>query len=238
MQRFYFDMILWKDLLIDDKDFFHQISHVLRSRIGDEIILFNWDSSEYVYSVSEINKKWINLELKSIYENNSDPKNILNLYQALPNKYEKIEYIIQKWVEIWISKFIFWNSERSQKLTINDKKIERFNYIIKESLEQCHWNKKPDLIFLDKINFSWVEWEKLVCHTKMTKYWESEFKDSHKEINLFVWPEWGFSDKEIEEFEKNWAQFINFWERVLRTETVWIVVGFSILNNWFDKLIF
>ncbi|HBA45209.1 TPA: hypothetical protein DEG21_03085 [Patescibacteria group bacterium] len=36
-----------------------------------------------------------------------------------------------------MSNFTFFNSERSQKLVINDKKIERFNFIIKEALEQC-----------------------------------------------------------------------------------------------------
>jgi 16S rRNA U1498 N3-methylase RsmE len=41
MQRFYFNIDLGKEIIIEDKDFFHQISHVLRSRIGDEIALFN-----------------------------------------------------------------------------------------------------------------------------------------------------------------------------------------------------
>lgn len=230
MQRFYFKIDLSKMIFIDDKDFFHQISHVLRSRIWDEIILFNWDWFEYTYVISEITKKWIRLEFKEKQENKSDSKINLNLYQALPNKYEKIEFIIQKWTEIGISKFIFFNSERSQKLVINDKKIERFNFIIKEALEQCGWNKMPEIFFLDELDWITIDWEKLVCHTEMITNYKSWIINS-KEISLFIWPEGGFSDKEIDEFRKNNCKFINFWKRILRTETTWIVAWFFILNT-------
>lgn len=183
---------------------------------------------EYFYEISEITKKWINLKFIKKAKNIADPKISLFLYQALPNKYEKIEFIIQKWVEIWIEKFIFFSSERTQKLAINEKKIERFNFIIKESLEQCWWNKFPELIFTDKIDLSLIPWEKLICHT--TSGWNF-IQGWNNKINLFIWPEWGFSDKEIIEFEKNSCKLINFWERVFRTETAWITVGFHILNS-------
>ena len=57
MQRFHYNTDLKKDLFIEDKDFFHQISHVLRSKIWDNIILFNSTWFDYIYSISEITKK-------------------------------------------------------------------------------------------------------------------------------------------------------------------------------------
>lgn len=225
-------MHLGYDLLIDDKDFFHQVSHVLRSLIWDEIIIFNWDSYEYVYEIKEITKKWIKLSLKEKIKNIKDSNLSLNLFQAMPNKYEKIEYILQKWVEIGIRNFIFFYWERSQKLVINEKKVERFNYIIKESLEQCGWNILPKINFVSKLDLALISWEKLVFHTKTEKSIQlRDLQISNNEINLFVWPEWGFSDREISNFQNNSFKIVNFWERVLRTETTWIVTSFYLLNK-------
>lgn len=227
MQRFYQNIELKKELFIEDKDFFHQISHVLRSKIWDNIILFNSTGFDYIYAISEITKKWISLKLEDKIENTRDLKIVLNLFQSLPNKYEKIEYILQKWVEVWISNFTFFNTERSQKLAINDKKIERFNFIIKEALEQCGWDKLPQISFVDKIDFTKIKWQKLVCHTKINESLNlSEIKNMKNEFNIFVWPEGWFSDKEIENFTNNKSTIINFWERILRTETTSSVLGF------------
>lgn len=232
MQRFYYDIKLWSDLIIEDKDFFHQISHVLRSLISDEIMIFNGDSYDYIYEIKEITKKWIKLSLKEQIKNKKDNELVINLYQATPNKYEKIEYILQKWVEVGIRNFIFYPSERSQKLVINDKKIERFKFIIKESLEQCSGNILPTLTFLYKLDLSSIKWDKIVCHTKTENSINlKDFKISTNLINAFVWPEWWYSDKEITNFLDNWSQIINFWERVLRTETTGVVLGFYLLNK-------
>jgi len=230
MQRFYFDIELCDKLMIEDKEFFNQISFVLRSRLWDEIVLFNGDSYDYIYKVTWISKKWIELEQVSKTQNSSDPEIEITLYQAIPNKFEKIDYILQKWVEVGISNFVFYKSERCSKLAISDNKLERFNHIIKESLEQCGGNKLPWLIILDKLDLWKIIWKTLVCHTKQSENSKWKIENNWKKINIFVGPEWGFSDKEIEEFEKAGFWFINFWNRVLRTETMATVLVFKILN--------
>jgi 16S rRNA U1498 N3-methylase RsmE len=50
-------------------------------------------------------------------------------------------------------------------------------------------------------------------------------------VNLFIWPEWWFSDKEVSEFEKNNFKKIYLWDRILRTETVGIVTWFYIVQS-------
>lgn len=70
-------------------------------------------------------------------ESSGDPKTRITLYQAIPNRYEKLEYAIQKGVEVGISEFVFFPSDRSQKLAITPAKIERFTAIAREAVEQC-----------------------------------------------------------------------------------------------------
>lgn len=232
MQRFYFDIKLSEKLFLSDNSFFNQISHTLRSRVGDEIIIFNWDSYDYIYRITSISKKWIELELSDKIKNNSDSDLQIILYQAIPNKYEKIEYILQKWVEVGIREFNFYKAKRSSNLIINDKKIQRFEAIIKESLEQCGGNFIPKINFLDKINYTKIEWETIVCSTKGIESWKLKIENNPEIINIFVWPEWWFDDTELEEFEKNNFEFINFWSRILRTETVSSVLSFMIINGY------
>lgn len=85
------------------------------------------------------------------YFPNTEPKKQISLYQALPNKYEKIEYIIQKGVEIGIHRFIFFRSDRSQKLILSTSKMERFISIAREALEQCGGLTMPEILFLEKM---------------------------------------------------------------------------------------
>ena len=55
---------------------------------------------------------------------------------------------------------------------------------------------------------------------------------SWEKINIFIGPEWWFSDEEIEIFQKNNFQKIFLWNRILRTETVGFTVAFFIIQNF------
>lgn len=70
MQRFFFPQLsLGKDIIISEDSFVHQISRVLRTDIGESIILFNGDGREYVYSIKSMTKKEIGLLFAKDYEN-------------------------------------------------------------------------------------------------------------------------------------------------------------------------
>ena len=165
MQRFYFETALTKNLSISDKEFFHQISHVMRVRPGDEIVIFNGDGWDHTYAIVEITKKEIILNETGKMNVATDSIVPIHLYQAIPNKYEKIEYIIQKGVEVGISKFVFFRSDRSQKLVISKAKEERFRAIAQEALEQCGGNIFPEIDFTENIEFDRIFGERLLFHT-------------------------------------------------------------------------
>jgi len=108
MQRFFLSTDLSSILEITDKDLYNQITKVLRSKIWENFIFFNSiDQVDYIYKLEEIKKNSLVFSfIEKIEKKESDL--ILNLYNSLPNKYEKIEYIIQKWTEVWISNFYFF----------------------------------------------------------------------------------------------------------------------------------
>ena len=93
MQRFFLDKNFGEILEITDETLYNQITRVLRARIWDEFVFFNTrDNFDYFYKIEIISKNNVILKMFSREEKGSFLQEI-NLYNALPNKYEKIEYI-------------------------------------------------------------------------------------------------------------------------------------------------
>ena len=235
MQRFFVHSPLSIDMNITDKEMIHQLTRVLRAQVGEHIILFDGDRSETEYEMVSITKhslllKWLNRTFP-----HTEALKSITLYQALPNKIEKIEYILQKWVEIGVKKFVFFRSDRSQKLVISDSKIARLGSIAQEALEQCGGLQMPIIDFFQS-------WERYVSSSESEK-WKGQIVldtrgDSRRiaeyaniqDIGLWVGPEWGWSEEERWEMRDNGFIFAHFSDRILRTETAGIVVCFALLN--------
>jgi 16S rRNA (uracil1498-N3)-methyltransferase len=96
MQRFFVTYPLTIDLTITDKDMVHQLTRVMRIQVGESIILFDGDGSENIYEIVAITKNSLSLRGKDRTFPKTEPERSISLYQALPNKLEKLEYIIQK----------------------------------------------------------------------------------------------------------------------------------------------
>lgn len=237
MQRFYFPNLEQKDdnIVVKNPDLLNQLNKVLRSKKWDEFIFFNWsDEIDFIYELITIEKREAYFEKKWEILNDSEIDFDLNIIWALPNKIDKIEYIIGKWVEVWVTWFYFFKSLRSQKLILSPNKIERLNKIIIEATEQSWRSRVPELIIEDNISLDdFKDNENILFHTKDEKSISlKDLKlDYNKWINLFVWPEWGFSEEEINIFEKSDFKKIHLWNRILRTETTWVVAGFFIIQN-------
>ena len=222
-------------IILENKYLVFQIYKVLRFSKWESLILFNWkDNLDCIYEIIEIEKDRIFLNLIEAKEKDSELDFNLNLYQSIPNKTSKMEYILQKATEVWFKKIIFFKSERSQKLNISENKLERFEKIVIEATEQSNRNVTPKIDFIDSLSKEVILWENLFLHTQKDnealslKNLELNYD---KDINIFIWPEWGFSDEEIKIFNDMDFKKVYLWNRIFRTETAWIVVWFFISQN-------
>ncbi len=237
MNRFLIQDIKFDNIIkTKNKKLIFQLEKVLRLSIWSKIIFFDWFKNiDYIYEVQEINKKniWFKFIKKTV--KNTELNFDLILYQALPNKTSKIEYIIQKSTEIWFKKIVFFRAERSQKLNITDNKIERFKKIIIEATEQSNRNKILEIKFMQILNNKKIEWINIIMHQEKSRdsIILKDFKiNFQNKINIFIWPEWWFSKKELNNFSLLKTKKIFLWNRILRTETAWIVVWFFIIQKF------
>ena len=131
-----------------DKDDQHHIINVMRMNNNDEIICV-FEEKQYLCSISISNKNVETSIIKELETNNELNTNITLIY-GMP-KSEKFELVLQKACELGVSKVVpFMSSKSIVKLDDNkiDKKIERWEKIVKEACEQSRRNKLLKISFI------------------------------------------------------------------------------------------
>jgi len=232
MQRIYIPNTDFQNkLTIVDKELYHQITRVMRARVWQGYAFFDGKAlKDYIYEIVDINKSECSFNLTHTKEKDSEIQVGMNLYQGLPNKFSKLETIVQKCSEVGYKKIIFFQALNSQKLVVSENKKERLHKIAIEAIEQCGGNIIPEIHF--EASFPWeFKWELYACHTQWYKSQSLVDIEFWDEVNIVVGPEWGLHNDELETLEQLWAHRIFFWERIFRSETVAPLVWFYIAQK-------
>lgn len=235
MHRFFINKKNIKDnsVIIDGEDVKH-IKNVLRLKEGEEVVVCDGESSDYLITIETINKNEVIGTIKEAYPSKGEPPLDIILYQGLP-KSSKMDLIIQKAVEIGIKEIIPIITERSVvKIEDNkkeQKKLERWNRISLEASKQCKRGIVPKVN--NVINFK--ELINRISDNGVTIVpYENEGKRGLKDllkninskvINIVIGPEGGFEESEIDDLIKSKANIVSLGPRILRTETA----GFTTL---------
>jgi 16S rRNA (uracil1498-N3)-methyltransferase len=142
-----------------------------------------------------------------------------------------MEIIVQKMVEIWISELSFFKSEHSQIDEIPENKKLRLEAIALEALEQSGNNIPIKIFYINKKNIQELLSGKegadlIIASPGETKKLKPFINLS---VELYVGPEWGWSEKEKAFFTNNNLLQWSFNDNVLRMETA-SIVGAGVLN--------
>jgi len=215
----------------------HQIRNVLRKKAGEHIIVLDNLGAEYEIELQTIRKEKVTGQIKEMRKAAGEPAVEITLYQSLLSR-EKFEWVLQKCTEVGVKRFVPIETCRSivRKGSINANKIERRQRIIQEAAEQSGRGKIPQLeqtvnfkeaiTKLDDFNY------KFMAHTQaegdsLRRYLKDNKKN--KRIALFVGPEGGFTENEVQSAKDNNIVLISLGRRVLRTETAAVVASSLIL---------
>lgn len=231
MQHFFIDSpITGEKLNIKDPRIVHQMERVLRMRSGERFIALDGSGFEYECAVTRLEKDFVEAEILHKKMNEAEPSVRITLFQALPKKMELFEWVLQKGTEIGVSEFAPIITERTERSEIT--KPERLEKILMEAAEQSERGKLPRLGEVQKFEDA--------VRTAMQKSGASFLLHGRGDyplfsplvrekdidhINLFIGPEGGFSESEIEFAKKNDVKIAALGKRVLRTETAGIVAA-------------
>lgn len=220
------------------------IVQVLRSKVGEELTLCDINTNlNYISTISQIYSDCIICKIedctKSVVESNIE----VTLFQGLP-KADKMEYIIQKNIELGIKKIVPVEMTRCVVKLDNktaNKKIERWQKIAEAAAKQsgrdcipevkmpitpnelCNEIKQFDIVILAYEN------EKNITLKQELK----RISDIDKlKIGIIIGPEGGLSEKEVEMFINAGAKVVTLGKRILRTETASIVIMSNIVYEY------
>lgn len=207
---------------------FNHIKNVLRMKTGDTLLVSESGASHLCKIISLDGDTVIAEIIEENYQETELPVKIY-LFQGLP-KSDKMELIIQKTVELGVYSIIPTEMSRCV-VKIEDKKkkskTERWQAISESAAKQSKRNIIPEiksimsykqaLSFAEKLDIILVPYES-EDGMKGTENALSEIKNGMS-IGIFIGPEGGFDEKEIQLAEKNGAKIISLGKRILRTET-------------------
>ncbi len=218
---------------------FNHIKNVLRMKEGDTFLVSCCGKSDLCRLESFESDTVVAVITEENYQNCELPARIF-LFQGLP-KSDKMELIIQKCVELGVTDIIPVEMSRSI-VKIEDKKkqskISRWQSISESAAKQSKRNIVPTIHPIISFNQAIKEAEKLdliaVPYESengmiSTQKFLNEIK-SNMSIGIFIGPEGGFEEKEIELSKNAGAHIISLGKRILRTETAAITaVGMCML---------
>lgn len=230
MRRFF---SLNTDLSPSKEDVNH-IVNVLRLIPGDEIIICDGKSTDYLCRITEVSKSGISIEVLSSSPNLCEPRAHVTLFQGLP-KSDKMDLIVQKCVELGISRIIPVECARSiAKITGNaDKKIARWQSISESAAKQSGRGIVPEIG--DVLDFESAVHQMKSFDLALMPY-ELENANSiqnalenHSKVNslaIFIGPEGGISNEEADLAKSHGIIPVSLGKRILRCETA----GFTALT--------
>ncbi len=220
----------------------NHIKNVLRMKKGEELLISNGADKDYYCKIDEISNDEIRAKIYDIDKVGNELDTEFYLFQCLP-KGDKMELIIQKAVELGVREIIPVASKRAiVKLDEKkaDSKVKRWNLISESAAKQS------GRIIIPKVKkpMTFGEAVKYTENMDMSIIPYENYKDMNEtreiidkmqpgmRIGIFIGPEGGFDEGEIEAAVKAGIERISLGRRILRTETA----GMAILSVLMFKM--
>ena len=213
----------------------NHICNVLRMRVGEQFYVTDGESrGKHLCALKSAAEEQVVCEiLQSIVESSELPCEI-TLYQGLP-KADKMELIIQKAVELGVSRIVPVSTKRSV-VKLDDKKagakISRWQGIAEAAAKQSKRDVIPEVGSVMTLNEALAE--AAGFEVSMLPYENAEGMSFTRKlleqirpgqrVAIFIGPEGGFDDSEVEAALAQGTQPVTLGRRILRTETAGLAV--------------
>lgn len=209
---------------------------------GDGLLVCDGEGKDYECRIADMSREEISLEILDIKNSASELKKRIYLFQGLP-KSDKLELIIQKAVELGVYEIIPTVTSRCivkidpQK---EDKKISRWQGIAEAAAKQSgrgiipgvkkQMSFKDALEYASELGATLIPYERAedmeATRRVIASLWDKE------SVAVFIGPEGGFEEKEIQLAVEKGALPLTLGKRILRTETAGLAILSVLMMNF------
>lgn len=207
----------------------NHIKNVLRMKPGELVLISNGIDRDYHCEIDSLSSDEVTARILSVDEEGTELSAKLYLFQGLP-KSDKMELIVQKAVELGVYQIIPVATKRAVvKLDAKkeEAKVKRWNSIAESAAKQSKRIIIPEVTGVMPLKEAFAFAEGL--DVNLIPYEHAEgMEGTRKElerivpgmsVGIFIGPEGGFEDAEIEKACEKDIRPVTLGKRILRTET-------------------
>lgn len=235
MHRFFAEpgQIGEKEIVITGADVNH-IRNVLRMRADEEVLIADGQGAEYRCKFTDLGENEVRAQILWKLDGNAELASAITLFQGLP-KSDKMDLIVQKCVELGVDRIVPVSTKRAV-VKLDAKKeqtrLKRWNTISESAAKQSGRGVIPEVSGVMSFGKALEEAKKLDVllipyeraeHMAETRRVMGEIRPGQS-VGIFIGPEGGFEESEVEEAVAAGAQAITLGKRILRTETAGLAV--------------
>jgi 16S rRNA (uracil1498-N3)-methyltransferase len=195
---------------------FRHLVQVLRHKEGDCIAVTNGRNQASHVRLVSISKNSAEGIVEETFSR--PPDRIRHLFLGMIKHRERLDWALEKSVELGATAITLVATDRSEKHKVNSGRIH--NLLLAAMKQSLRW-QLPHFFTAPSLEVALMGAESLnlvVAHEK-TDVSQTFRPIPEAHYALFVGPEGGFSDREIALFEKNNASFVSLGANRLRAET-------------------
>jgi 16S rRNA (uracil1498-N3)-methyltransferase len=212
-----------QSLALDEKAS-HHLAKVLRAQVGESLILFNGEGGEYSAKITQITKKAVTVLITAFTLREAESPIHIHLAQGIARG-EKMDFIVQKAVELGASQIIPLTTERST-VRLNaereEKRLSHWQAVVISACEQSGRNHLPEVTAPQSLN-EWLPQVKADLCFVLSPHVNTKLPDhplpQNASIVLLIGSEGGLSNEEVHLAMQQGFLPLNLGPRVLRTET-------------------
>lgn len=202
--------------VIDDEKIVHQITHVLRLRVSDTLVLFDGTGYEYRTVIRSVNGSEITLSIIERLRGDREARMRITLYFSLL-KGDKNDIVVQKCAELGVAAFVPVISARSVVTDLSASKRARMLAIAREAAELSGGVYVPEIraaaLFSDAAAIPGI-----IAYEEETTASLMQYRNA-AELSLFIGPEGGYTEDEIALARGRNILPVTLGKRILRAET-------------------
>ena len=213
------------------------VAKVLRLGVGAPLVLFDGHSGQYQANILAVERREVRVRLGEFEAVDIESPLPITLAQGV-SKGERMDFTIQKAVELGVSRIVPLDTERSVvnlKGERRDKKMAHWQGVIISACEQCGRNRLPELLPWQALD-SWLAQPPagigLLLDPRAS---EGLTRLPRPEaVTILIGPEGGLSDKERSTAYQLGYHGLRLGPRVLRTETASLSAIAVLQAHWGD----
>lgn len=192
----------------------------LRKRVGDQIFVTDGQGKLATVQIMEANNSHCTVQTLKTEENYAIRPHSFHLAIAPTKNSDRMEWLVEKSIEIGIENISFLKCERSERLKLD---LDRLQRIAISAIKQSNTTWIPKMQIIDYQDFiinnttvqnRYIAWCDEHNHAEFS---QQELKDH--DVTLLIGPEGDFSPEEVLLAKKSGYMAVKLGPRRLRTET-------------------